>query len=194
MSETALYRPALAGNQADAEVLARPGIKVTRAAPLARFVFRGDATAAGKAGGAFGASLPVAPLAANALGARAALWQGPDEWLLLACPEADGEQAVDALARKLAGEIAAALGDTPHSLVDVSERGVALLVEGAGAADLLNAHVFLDLSPEAFPVGMVTRTLFTKAEITLWRLGDEAFAIEVWRSFAPYVAGLLIEG
>ncbi|WP_306027541.1 sarcosine oxidase subunit gamma [Stappia sp. MMSF_3263] len=194
MSETALYRPALADNQANAEVLARPGIKVTRAGPLARFVFRGDAAAAGKAGGAFGAALPVAPLAANAVGARAALWQGPDEWLLLARPEADGEQAVDMLARQLAGEVAAALGDTPHSLVDVSERNVALLVEGAGAADLLNAHVFLDLSPEAFPVGTATRTLFTKAEITLWRLGDEAFAIEVWRSFAPYVEGLLIEG
>lgn len=194
MSETVLYHPAPADNQANAEVLARPGIKVTRAAPLARFVFRGAAAAAGKAGGAFGASLPMAPLAANAVGDRAALWQGPDEWLLLARPDAAAHEAADALARILSGEIATALSDTPHSLVDVSERNVALLVEGTGAADLLNAHVFLDLSLDAFPVGTATRTLFTKAEITLWRLGDEAFAIEVWRSFAPYVEGLLIEG
>ncbi len=190
MSETALYRPV----PADAEVLERSGVRVARAAPLARFVFRGDATAAGKAGGAFGASLPMAPLGANAVGTRAALWQGPDEWLLLARPEDAAPEAADALARKLFGEIATALGDTPHSLVDVSERNVALLVEGAGAADLLNAHVFLDLSPEAFPVGTATRTLFTKAEITLWRLGGETFAIEAWRSFAPYVEGLLVEG
>lgn len=169
------------------------GTTLRRAAPLVRFVFRGDAAAAAKAGAAFGAALPQSPLAAESTGERAALWQGPDEWLLLARPSTEGPQAVDALARSLAGEIAAALGETPHSLVDVSERNVALLLEGPGAADLLNAHVFLDLDPAAFPVGMVTRTLFTKAEIVLWRTGEQNFAVECWSSFAPYVEGHLAE-
>jgi sarcosine oxidase subunit gamma len=48
----------------------------------------------------------------------------------------------------------------------------------------------LDLSAQAFPVGMVARTLFHKAEIVLWRR-EEGFHLEVWRSFAPYVAGHL---
>ncbi|QGZ33161.1 sarcosine oxidase subunit gamma [Stappia indica] len=181
-----------------AETLALPrlagtGTTLHRAAPLVRFVFRGDAAAAEKAGAAFGVPLPQSPLAAETSGERAALWQGPDEWLLLARPAGDGPQAVDALARSLAGEIAAALGDTPHSLVDVSERNVALLIEGPGASDLLNTHVFLDLDPAAFPVGMVTRTLFTKAEIVLWRTGGDAFALECWSSFAPYVEAHLAE-
>lgn len=191
MSDTLVHLPA--------EALALPplvgvGTTLRRTAPLVRFVFRGDAAAAAKIGGAFGVSLPQSPLATEAAGARAALWQGPDEWLLLARPTVDGPQAVDGLARSLAGELAAVLGDTPHSLVDVSERNIALLLEGPSAADLLNAHVFLDLDLAAFPVGMVTRTLFTKAEIVLWLTGSDRFVLECWRSFAPYVEGLLAEG
>ena len=44
-----------------------------------------------------------------------------------------------------------------------------------------------------FPVGMCTRTLFGKAEIVLWRMRADAWRIEVWRSFAPYVLGCLEE-
>ena len=51
----------------------------------------------------------------------------------------------------------------------------------------------LDLDQAAFPVGMCTRTLFGKAEIVLWRKADDAFRVEVWRSFAPYVLGCLGE-
>jgi len=35
--------------------------------------------------------------------------------------------------------------------------------------------------------------MFGKAEIILWRKADDAFRIEVWRSFAPYVLGCLAE-
>lgn len=195
MSETLLHRPA----SRDAEVLSSPDVAVHRAAPLARLAFRGDAVAAGKAGAAFGASLPMTPLASNAVGERAALWLGPDEWLLLAAADCAGDDAatVDAAARtraaSLAGDLSAALDRVPHALVDVSERNLALIVEGPRAADLLNTQVFLDLDPAAFPVGQVTRTLFTKAEIVLWRTAPERFVIEVWRSFVPYVDELLRE-
>jgi sarcosine oxidase subunit gamma len=40
---------------------------------------------------------------------------------------------------------------------------------------------------------MCTRTVFAKAEVVLWRTGADAFHVEVWRSFAPYVLGLLEE-
>ena len=49
----------------------------------------------------------------------------------------------------------------------------------------------LDLDVDAFPVGMVARTLLLKAEITLWRRETERFRLEVARSFAPYVAAIL---
>ena len=48
-------------------------------------------------------------------------------------------------------------------------------------------------SLKAFPVGFATRTLFDKAEIVLWRRAEATFHIEVWRSFAPYLAASLAE-
>ncbi|MGL4445731.1 MAG: sarcosine oxidase subunit gamma [Alsobacter sp.] len=165
-----------------------PGVAVTLGAlpPAARFVLRGDPAAVAAAGGAFGVALPQRINAASAQGARCAVMLGPDEWLLIA-DDAAAPGATAALARDLGG----ALGAVPHSLVDVSHRQTAIRVEGHEAELTLNAAVPLDLSDEAFPVGMATRTILEKAEIVLWRTGPKAFRVEVWRSFAPYVMDLL---
>jgi sarcosine oxidase subunit gamma len=40
---------------------------------------------------------------------------------------------------------------------------------------------------------MCTRTVLGKAEVLLWRTDAQAFRLEVWRSFAPYVAQFLGE-
>jgi sarcosine oxidase subunit gamma len=152
--------------------------------PLARFVFRGDAAAQTAAGAAFGVTLPQQACRAVAERDRAALWLGPDEFLLLAPVDAG-----DAIA----AAIAAALAEQPHSLVDVSHRQVGLVVQGPHAEWLLESQCPLPLNLRDFPVGMCTRTIFGKAEIVLWRTREAGFHIEVWRSFSTYVAGLLHE-
>jgi len=86
-----------------------------------------------------------------------------------------------------------ALGALPHSLVDMSHRQLALEVSGPTAQTLLNAGCPLDLHISAFPVGMCTRTVLGKADIVLWRTGPDSFHVEVWRSFADYVARFLTE-
>lgn len=151
------------------------------APPMGRLVLRGDAAVAAAAGAAFGVAIPARPLVAAESSTRAALWLGPDEWLLLA-PAAE-----------LAGitrSLQAALAELPHSLVDVSHRQLGLALTGRLAARVLSSGCPLDLSPRAFPVGMAARTLFHKAEIVLWRQAN-GFHLDVWRSFAPYVAGHL---
>ncbi len=147
----------------------------------ARWILRGGADVAAPVGAAFGATPPSAPLRAESAGPRAALWLGPDEWLLVA---EDAPQ-------ELGSALEAALTGVPHALVDVSHRQSAIDVSGAAAARLLNAGVPLDLDLAAFPVGMVARTLLLKAEIVLWRRGAEYFRVETARSFAPYVAAVL---
>ena len=151
-------------------------------APAARFILRGGREAAAAAGPAFGATLPLEPLRSETAGRRSALWLGPDEWLLLS-------EDIDPA---LGANLEAALGSVPHALFDVSHRQSALEVSGPGAERLLNAGVILDLDPSAFPIGMVVRTLLTKAEIVLWRRGPELFRVEFSRSFGPYVAALLV--
>ena len=189
MSDTQLLHAV----SANADVLSGPGIHVVRAAPMIRFAFRGDAVAAGKAGASFGASLPMSALQANAVADRAAIWLGPDEWLLLARPQDDDPADVWTAAMSIGADMAAALGEAPHALVDVSERSDALIVSGARATALLNTQIFLDLDEAAFPLGTATRTLFAKAEIVLWRVGPDRFMIECWNSFVPYVEELLCE-
>jgi sarcosine oxidase subunit gamma len=158
-------------------------IVIDRLRPAARFSLRGDGAAAA-VGFAFGVDVPRTACRATTNGPHSALWLGPDEWLLLA---PDGE------AGALATTLMDALRGKPASLVDISDRQVAIAVSGAKSTEVLNAFNALDLDPNAFPVEMCTRTLFGKAEIVLWRTAPDAFHIEVWRSFAPYVLACLSE-
>ena len=81
----------------------------------------------------------------------------------------------------------------PHSLVDVGHRQVAMAVAGARARELLASGCPLDLDPDAFPVGMCTRTVLAKAEVVLWRRSAEEYHLETGRSFLAYVMGWLRE-
>jgi len=152
--------------------------------PAARWILRGGAEARTAAASALQSPIPDEACRAATAEGRAALWLGPDEWLLIA-PAAQADAVGAALA--------AALAATPHSLVDVSHRQVAIELATPEAALLIAVGCPLDLDPAAFPVGMCTRTMLAKAEIVLWRTGPEVFRIEVWRSFAPYVSAFLGE-
>jgi sarcosine oxidase, subunit gamma len=154
------------------------------ALPAARFILRGAPPVLDAASAAF--EVPLSQIACRAVirGQRAALWLGPDEQLLLA-PESQAMQ--------LRASLREALGDSPYALVDVSHRQVGLVVSGSNVGSVLNAGCPLDLDPEAFPIGMCTRTVLAKSEIILWRTGTQHFHLEVWRSFSAYVCGFLRE-
>jgi len=152
--------------------------------PAARFTLRGRAPVMAAAGAALGLNISDVACRSSANGQRAVLWMGPDEQLILA-PAEGGES--------LGAHLRDALGALPHSLVDMSHRQLALEVSGPTAQTLLNAGCPLDLHISAFPVGMCTRTVLGKADIVLWRTGPDSFHVEVWRSFADYVARFLTE-
>jgi sarcosine oxidase subunit gamma len=155
-----------------------------RAEPFAqRFVLRGDAAALAPLKAIFGVAPPAEPLSSASTESRMAFWMGPDEWLLIAESDAEG----------LESHIEASLQNVFHSLVDVSHRQSAVTLEGSGVESALNFGVALDLDLAAFPIGMVVRTMFVKAEITLWRAGEHQWRIEFARSFADYVRTLLLE-
>jgi sarcosine oxidase subunit gamma len=166
-------------------VVAIPAAEWVQPVPaLTRFVFRGDAAARASAGAAFGVALPEESCRSSSDGGRSALWLGPDERLLLA-PDGAAGAIVTACAGALSGQA--------HSLVDVSHRQVGFVVQGSQAEWLLESLCPLPLNLRDFPVGMCTRTVFAKSEIVLWRLGEHSFHVEVWRSFASYLLGLLQE-
>ena len=163
---------------------AGPRFTLSEAPPAARLILRGAEAVRVACGMVFGAEPPFELGPAGEGAGRAALWLGPDEWLLIA----DGADTAD-----IGGVLESVLDGTAHSLVDVSHRQIGLIAGGPAAARVLNTGCPLDLDPHAFPVGMATRTLFDKVEIVLWRSAETTFHVEVWRSFAPYLVGSLAE-
>lgn len=176
MAEITLERiSALAGRHVEIN-----GVTVTPAKPATRISLRAPAESIAALSKALGLPLPGKPKTSAAKGGRAALWLGPDEWLVIDEGEAD-LSAICAGVTKL------------HSAVDISHRNVAIMVSGARAADVINAGCPQDLSLTAFPVGAASRTVLGKVEVVLWRTGDETFRVEVWRSFSDYAFMLLAE-
>ena len=162
--------------------VAKKAVKIGPAEPAARLSLRAGEEAIASLSRALGVKLPTTPKssAANKSGSRVALWLGPDEWLVI---DTGGGDPVADCARAKA----------PHSAVDVSHRNTGILVEGAGAEDVLSAGCPQDLSLAAYPVGACSRTVLGKIEAVLLRTGDEAFRVECWRSFSTYAFDLLEE-
>ncbi len=156
-------------------------VSIKVAAPAYRLSLRAKADAVAELSQTLDISLPQTPKTSTTSGLRAALWLGPDEWLVIDQGESNLMEACSSVT-------------AAHSATDVSHRNVAMTVSGDGAEATLNAGCPQDLSLEAFPVGACSRTLFGKAEVVLLRVTEDTFRVECWRSFADYVFGLLEEG
>jgi heterotetrameric sarcosine oxidase gamma subunit len=157
------------------EPVSSHGVRIVALAAATLLSIRAGSAASG-VGMALGVLLPTVPCR-SVITDRAALWLGPDEWLIQA---AEPAEALIALARKGAAE-------HPVSIVDVSHRTMALEIAGPLAAWCLNGFCALDLDQRVFPPGMCTRTVLGKAEVILWRIGPEVFHVHAGRSFFPYV-------
>jgi len=150
-----------------------------------RFSLRMDPLDIKVAGDIFGLALPIKigglALSSEAEGqGRCALMVGPDEWYLTASQAAHDQIIAD---------FAALYERQLHSLVDISNREISIVVEGAQAAYLLQALIAFDVENMPYPSGR--RTLFDKAQIILLREHQNRFRIEVWASFAEHVWHLL---
>jgi sarcosine oxidase subunit gamma len=120
-------------------------------------------------------------------GGLAALWLGPDAWLLT-CPP---DQTI-----QLAGRLRTALADVHAAVTDVSDGRVALRVAGPSARDVLAKGCPLDLHLRAFATGACAQSLLAKASVLIHLLGDDArrgptFDLYVGRSFAHYILAWL---
>lgn len=165
--------------------MADPACILSDAPDLAWFVLRARPPAMAQAAASLGFPTSNAPGRALPAGSRALLHLGPDEWWAIA-PRAE--------AASLAADLAAALGASPHALVDISDRQAAFLLTGPGAPAVLNAFCPLDLREAACPVGSATRSLLGKAGMMLWRRAAQEWLVAVPRSFGAYAHRLLTEG
>lgn len=134
---------------------------------------------------ATGLGLPLQANTANHGDGRQLLWLGPDEWLLK-LPQGQGEAAEDALRQALAGQ--------HFSVVQVGSGYTTLLIEGAGAAALINTGCPLDLHPRSFPSGSLAQSHIAKANVVLLcREAGTRYEVTVRRTFADYLWRWLCE-
>ncbi|MFC7344428.1 sarcosine oxidase subunit gamma [Saccharopolyspora griseoalba] len=103
---------------------------------------------------------------------RAALWLGPDEWLL----------------------IGVTAGTEHRSAVDVSAARTTLRLRGPAAREVLAALCSLDLHPRVFGPGQVAQTSIARAQVVLWQLDAEpTYRLLVRNSFAEHLAAALLD-
>ncbi|MEM7069537.1 MAG: sarcosine oxidase subunit gamma [Pseudomonadota bacterium] len=157
------------------------GVTLTPTENCERISLRAEDKAVSALGKAAGVALPKKAGTTAVKGDLVAMWIGPDEWFITA-PDGTG------LEGKL-NKVKTGL----YSAVSVNHRNTAIDVSGTNAVAALNSGCPRDLSLKAFPVGTCSRTVMGKAEIILWRTGENAFRVECWRSFSDYVWKHLVD-
>jgi sarcosine oxidase, subunit gamma len=112
----------------------------------------------------------------------AALWLGPDQWLVT-CPAPD--------AARLVGAMREALRDVHAAITEVTDGRVAFRLAGPSAQGVLAKGCPLDLHPRAFPLGSCAQSLLAKAAVLIHlvdvRPAEATFDVYVARSFAAYL-------
>jgi sarcosine oxidase, subunit gamma len=126
--------------------------------------------------------LPTRPNAAWEEGPRAALWLGPDEWLVLGPPGAGHE---------IVAEYHRALEGLHRSIVDVSANRVALEVSGPRAKDVMAKGCGLDLDRRAWTAGCCAQTLLARVPVILHER-EETTGVLVRPSYSNYLVDWLL--
>jgi len=116
----------------------------------------------------------------------AAIWFGPQEWLVTSTTR-DGE-ALEAQLRE-------AIAEHGGTAVDVSAQRTIVRLRGDHARDVLAKGCSLDLHPKVFGPGAAAQTMLGLAAVVLIPLDDNAtdYRIIVRSSFAGYLADWLID-
>ena len=159
------------------------GAVLTERPPHGQLNLRGDPARPAFLDGvrrALGFDLPLDPNTTADADDLAALWLGPDEWLILTPADRTG-----AVAGRLRAEFRAEFA----AIADVSAASAVIRLTGPRVRDVLAAGCPLDLHPRAFHVGRCAQTILAKATATIVQVDDTpTFDLFVRRSFADYVA------
>jgi len=143
-----------------------------------------DVAFASRVHGAIGVQLPATANTYNTGARGAALWLGPDEWLIVDAPDR-GDEIAQSLRNSLAG--------MRKSVTDVSAARTVIEISGADARVVLSKGCSLDMHASAFAPPQCTQTLLAKARVLIQCVEATRFRLFVPDSFAAYLAEWLID-
>ena len=144
-----------------------------------------DAAFTGKARSVLECDLPSAANTWSGGPECAALWLGPDEWLVVA-PDGSNETLCSTLRNGLAG--------AHHAVTDVSASRTIIEIAGKDARAVLAKGCPLDLHASSFRPPQTAQTLLAKSQVVLQCVDAQpTFRLFVRISFAHYIADWLID-
>lgn len=170
-----------------AEGVADAPIRMVEVPFLPMFTLRGDPCDEGfrtTTEAALGLALPTTPNTVAGNDTHLVAWMGPDEWLIQSRRAQAATAPLTRLAEQLVGRFAL--------IVDVSSGYTVIELRGPRAADVLAKGCALDLHPKVFGSGQCAQTRFFDAAVLLRRT-DDGISMTARRSYAPYVAELLVD-
>jgi len=126
----------------------------------------------------FGAGLPVKPNQVIAIGARRALWLGPDETLLMLEETQEADFLLSAKNLLAGSHYAATLVSNALSIFHLG---------GKHCRDVLAKGCGLDLHPEYFVSGMCAQSMLGHAAVTLSAEEDGSILLFCRNSFSDYI-------
>jgi sarcosine oxidase subunit gamma len=154
-----------------------PGIEIAERRGLAVIQLEGPAGDEGflqAVEQALGFALPLDSGGSVAAGPVAALWIGPNRWLL-PMPEDKGKD--------LLPDLSAALIGRRGGITELGHARTVVRLSGRDARALLSKGCSLDLHPSVFPPGSVAGSILAALTATLHHVEDGAFDLYVFRSF-----------
>lgn len=144
-----------------------------------------DTTARAAVAASVGFGLPLKPNTATEGSDIAALWFGPDHWLLVSTrPERD---------MTCEAALVTALAAHHVSIVDVSDQQTVVVVTGERSRYLLGKGCAIDLLPTAFAPGQCVRTVFAHVAVAIHCLAENEFNIYVEQSSAAWFVDWLYD-
>jgi sarcosine oxidase, subunit gamma len=183
--ETVLPQTALRRTALEARYIRPRGVRLSERQGLGKLDVRGDPhdrAFMAAVGRVLDLLLPSEPGSSAAKAQIAALWLGPDQWLVT-CPAEE--------VARLESSLREVLADVHAAITDMTDGRVAFRVAGPSARDVLAKGCPLDLHPRAFPPGSCAQSLLAKASVLIHLLDDDpergpSFDVYVARSFAHY--------
>ena len=175
----------LARRFADAEVTGARGVSLREVPFLTMIGIRvaPGSDAAARIEARSGVSLPDAVGAIGTGDDAVALWQAPDEFLLVSARPASD----------LLPGLVEALGDDPGAVVDMSANRTTLELAGPSARSVLEKGCALDLHPRAFAAGTAYLTVYGSVPVILWKVADESYRLLPRSSFADFLGRRLLD-
>jgi sarcosine oxidase subunit gamma len=161
---------------------AAAGLRLAELVPPGQVNLRGDPADhrfARAVGSVLGCLLPVNANTVQSATDVTVLWLGPDEWLVLTPPGAEGA---------IAGRLADAVADLHAAVTDVSGNRSLLRLSGPGARETLLKGCGLDLHPRGFRPGQCAQTVLARAGVIIHQRDDRpTYDVMPRRSFTEYV-------